>query len=207
MLLVTIPDAVGVELIIQRARGLNEDVRIVARAMHEEQLKHLGEMGITEVVQPEFEAGLEMVRQVLLQFKVVPAEIRQFTDAVRGEMYAPLAAQDQSSGSLQMLGDFHWAREALEVDWVDVPESSSLVGQSIGAAGIRRRTGGSIAGILRNGSIISNPGPDHVLQPGETLGILGTLEQRQATRKLLEEAGTLAKGLTAAKPAKENPMG
>ena len=207
LLLVTIPDAVGVELIIQRARGLNEDVRIVARAMHEEQLKHLGEMGITEVVQPEFEAGLEMVRQVLLQFEVVPAEIRQFTDAVRGEMYAPLAAKGQSSGSLQMLDDFHWAREALEVDWVDVPESSSLVGQSIGAVGIQRRTGGSIAGILRNGAVISNPGPDHVLQPGETLGILGTLEQRQATRKLLEEAGTLAKGLTAAKPAKENPMG
>ena len=207
LLLVTIPDVVGVELLIQRARDLNPDVRIVARAMHEAQLKHLGGMGITEVVQPEFEAGLEMVRQVLTQFEVMPAEIRRFSDAVRKEMYAPLATTDPSSGSLQMLSDFHWAREALEMDWVDVAASSNLVGQSIGEARIRRRTGGSIVGILRNDSVISNPGPEYVLQAGETLGILGTQEQRQAIRRLLEESVSLTAAQPVAETANESPTG
>ncbi|MDA1311869.1 MAG: cation:proton antiporter [Acidobacteria bacterium] len=206
LLLVTIPDVVGAELIINRARDLNPDLRIVARAMHQEQLQRLGGMGITEVVQPEFEAGLEMVRQVLIQFKVMPAEIRRFTDAVRMEMYAPLATSDRASGSLQMLSEFHWAQEALEMDWVDVEETSSLVGQSIGAVGIRKRTGGSIVGILRNDSVISNPGPEYVLRSGETLGILGTQEQRQAIRKLLEESESPAATQAAVKPANASPM-
>ncbi len=192
LLLVTIPDVVGVELVINRARSVNEDLRIVARAMHEEQLKHLGGMGITEVVQPEFEAGLEMVRQVLIQFQVMPAEIRRFADAVRKEMYAPLASAGQGSGCLQMLSDFHWARDALEMDWIDVPASSSVAGQSIGTLGIRRLTGGSVVGILRDNAVASNPGPDHVIQPGETLGILGTQEQRQAIRNLIEESQPVA---------------
>ena len=192
LLLVTIPDVAGVELIIKRGRDLNGALRIVARAMHEEQLKHLGNMGITEVVQPEFEAGLEMVRQVLIQFQVMPAEIRRFADSVRKEMYAPLTAAGRASGSLQMLSDFHWARDALEMDWIDVPASSSLVGQSIGALGIRRLTGGSVVGILKDNVVTSNPGPDHVIQAGETLGILGTKEQRQVIRKLLEQPVSVA---------------
>lgn len=187
LLLVTIPHVVGVELVINRARSVNEDLRIVARAMHEEQLKHLGGMGITEVVQPEFEAGLEMVRQVLIQFQVMPAEIRRFADAVRKEMYAPLEVGGKTSACLQMLSDFHWARDALEMDWVDVPASSSLVGQSIGDLAIRRRTGGSIVGILKDNAVTSNPGPDHVIQTGETLGVLGTQKQREAIRKLIEQ--------------------
>lgn len=192
LLLVTIPDVVGVELVINRARGMNEDLRIVARAMHEEQLKRLGGMGITEVVQPEFEAGLEMVRQVLIHFQVMPAEIRRFADAVRQEMYAPLAAAGQGSGSLQMLSNFHWARDALEMDWIDVHASSSVVGQSIGDLAIRRLTGGSVVGILRDSVVTSNPGPDHIIQSGETLGILGTQEQRQAIRELLEKSQPVA---------------
>ena len=45
LLLATIPDVTGVELLITRARDLHGALRIVARAMHEEQLKHLGSMG------------------------------------------------------------------------------------------------------------------------------------------------------------------
>lgn len=42
-------------------------------------------------VQPEFEAGLEMMRQVLLYSGVSDQEIERLSDSVRHEYYRPLA--------------------------------------------------------------------------------------------------------------------
>jgi CPA2 family monovalent cation:H+ antiporter-2 len=46
--------------------------------------------GVYEVVQPEFEAGLEITRQALLHLNIPAAEIQRFTDGIRQELYAPL---------------------------------------------------------------------------------------------------------------------
>ncbi len=55
-----------------------------------EQLEALRQLGVYEAVQPEFEAGLEIVHQALAHLNVPSVEIEQLTDAVRRELYAPL---------------------------------------------------------------------------------------------------------------------
>src|SRR6266536_2326844 len=90
LLLVSVPAAVDVELIVARARELNPELHIVARAARLTQLETLRALGVYELVQPEFEAGLEMVRQALMHFNVPALEIQRFTDAVRRECYQPL---------------------------------------------------------------------------------------------------------------------
>jgi monovalent cation:H+ antiporter-2, CPA2 family len=70
-----VPDAGATELIVRRARQQNPRVDIVARARDEEQVERLRELGAREVVQPEFEAGVEVIRHALLSFGVSGPEL------------------------------------------------------------------------------------------------------------------------------------
>ncbi|MFN8442875.1 MAG: cation:proton antiporter [Caldilineaceae bacterium] len=90
LLMITTPVINTTQRIVQQVRQINPTLHIVARAEGIEQLKQLHEQGVYEVVQPEFEAGLEMARQALLHLQIPTAEIQQFTDKVRNELYQPL---------------------------------------------------------------------------------------------------------------------
>jgi hypothetical protein len=70
-----------------------------------------------------------------------------------------------------------------------LPPDAPCAGQSIAASGIRQRTGASIAALLRDGALVSNPGPDEVLQADQSIAILGTLEQRRAFRAWAQTTG------------------
>src|SRR5919197_476042 len=70
-----VPDAGATELIVRRARQQNPRVDIVARARDEEQVERLRELGAREVVQPEFEAGVEVIRHALQSFGVSGPEL------------------------------------------------------------------------------------------------------------------------------------
>jgi len=59
------------------ARHLNPDSHIVARAEGKEVMQALHDKSVHEVVQPEFEASLEMMCQVLLHFDILPSEIQK----------------------------------------------------------------------------------------------------------------------------------
>jgi monovalent cation:H+ antiporter-2, CPA2 family len=90
LLLITTPSIVIAQSIVQRVRRLNPQLHIVARAEGIEQMQQLHKLGVYEVVQPHFEAGLEITRQALLHLNMPAREIEEFTDAVRRDLYAPL---------------------------------------------------------------------------------------------------------------------
>lgn len=90
LLLTTVPTVVITQVIVDQVRRLNPQLHIVARAEGVEQMKTLHDLGVYEVVQPEFEAALEITRQALLHLNISASEIQRFTDAVRQELYAPL---------------------------------------------------------------------------------------------------------------------
>jgi CPA2 family monovalent cation:H+ antiporter-2 len=62
---VTTPDLLTTEAVIQHARELNPAIHVIVRAPAAGDVSKLSAEGANEVVQPEFEAGLEFVRQVL----------------------------------------------------------------------------------------------------------------------------------------------
>jgi CPA2 family monovalent cation:H+ antiporter-2 len=182
LLLVTVPAAIDVELIVHRARQLDPELHIVARAARLAQVEALRGSGIYEVVQPEFEAGLEMVRQTLLHFDMPATEIQRLTDTVRRERYQPFHTLHTDA---QVLTRLRQAAHGLEIEWVIIPEDAPLAGRAIGEIGIRERTGATIVTVLRGAETIYNPGPDLVVQAGDLVAIMGTLVQRDALRALL----------------------
>jgi CPA2 family monovalent cation:H+ antiporter-2 len=90
LLLVAVSAAIDVEQIARQALHSNPDLHIVARAARRAQIDVLRALGVHEVVQPEFEAGLEMVRQALLHFDIPATEIERLSDTIRTEIYQPL---------------------------------------------------------------------------------------------------------------------
>jgi monovalent cation:H+ antiporter-2, CPA2 family len=90
LLLVTIPSTVVAQSIIGQVREQNEEVDIVARASGIQDIEVFRELGILEVVQPEFEAGMEITRQALLHLSVDPTSIQCYEDTTRREFYDPL---------------------------------------------------------------------------------------------------------------------
>jgi CPA2 family monovalent cation:H+ antiporter-2 len=87
MLVITLPDLPSTEQIVRIARGINPRVRIVARTADPRAIAHLKQAGADEVVQPEFEAGLEMVRQALRNYGVSSLETQAITGGRRQEHY------------------------------------------------------------------------------------------------------------------------
>jgi CPA2 family monovalent cation:H+ antiporter-2 len=187
LVLLTLPDEVGASLVVHHIRKLNPQVHIVARAVHLEQVNELRNLGVYEAVQPEFEAGLEMMRQVLVHYKISTPDIHRFSDAVRSEMYAPLCFVEGAGKSMEILHDIRWAKEALEIEWLTIPASGIAVGQTIGSLEVRRRTGASIVAVLRGEDLIINPGANHTFTAGERLAILGRGEQREALCTIIEQ--------------------
>jgi len=182
LLLVTVPAAFDVELVVSRARQLNKDLHIVARAVHMSQMEHLHELGAHELVQPESESALQIVRQALLHFDMPVLEIERFTDAVRKELYKPLYRLETDAALLQRLQK---ATRSLEIEWITLSGQSPLVGKSAARAGIRQHTGASIVTVLRGEDTYSNPDPEMVFEPGDLIAVLGTVAQRARFREIL----------------------
>jgi CPA2 family monovalent cation:H+ antiporter-2 len=191
LLLVTVPEAIGVQLIAERVHALSPDLHIVARAAGTEQLRALKHIGIHEVVQPELEAGLEMVRQVLVHYRIPPADIQRFSDAVHQELYAPLYGDDRAepaSGprNTQLLYQLRQASRVLAIEWVRLTPDSPLIGQTLSEAAIRQRTGVSVVAVIRDNTVEPNPTADYCFATDDMLAVLGTDEQMEAFRELVE---------------------
>lgn len=176
LVLVTVPIVSVTEAIVDAVRRLNPAVRTVVRAEGIEQLRDLHAHGVTDVVQPELEAGLEMIRQALLHLDVGATEVHRVTTALRAEMYEPLFGDNSQYERLVQLGG---ASQLFDFSWLEVQPGSALDGRTLAALELRRRTGVSVVGIMRGGVLQPNPGPDDVMQAGDLLAIVGRPEQRR----------------------------
>ncbi len=91
---VTAPDLVAAQSAIRHARRLNPSIHVIARATVSGEVGTLGEVGADEVVQPEFEAGLEFVRKVLRWHGVASRESALILDHRRAAFYRPDGPRD-----------------------------------------------------------------------------------------------------------------
>ena len=86
LVLVTLPGMVDVRAVVSRVRPLCPNASIVVRATDRETVPEFADLGVAEVVIPEFEAGLEMTRQALSFLQVPASRIHQYTELLREEV-------------------------------------------------------------------------------------------------------------------------
>lgn len=180
-LIVAGPDEESSELIIKATREIAPELPIIARATTEEGINHLAALGAEDVIHPELEGGLELVRHTLLKLGFPVQEIIRYMDAVRRDHYdTQVNTQDEH----RLLHDLIHASQHLEVSWLTLDSENLLVNQTLEKANLRARTGASVVAIMRHGKLIANPKSQTAFEANDRIGFIGDSEQIKAVEKL-----------------------
>jgi CPA2 family monovalent cation:H+ antiporter-2 len=172
------------ELIVAAARQISPQLPIIARATTEAGILQLAKLGAGDVIHPELEGGLEIVRHTLLKLNFPVHEIMRYMDAVRHDHYD---MQVNSEEEHRLLHDLINASQNLEVTWLTLDSENLLIGKTIVEANLRVRTGASVVTILRNKQIIANPKSSTRFEANDRIGFIGDKEQIEDVEKLLLE--------------------
>jgi CPA2 family monovalent cation:H+ antiporter-2 len=182
-LVVAGPDEDASALVVAAARDLAPKLPIIVRASTEDGTKRLMQLGAQDVIHPELEGGLEIVRHTLLQLGFPLREIYRYTDAVRHDHYDLQINTEEEHRLLHNLLD---AASSIEIKWFRLSEGNPLVGQTLVNTNLRAQTGSSIVAILRQGQLIANPKSITIFETGDRVGFIGDKEEIEAVEKLLK---------------------
>jgi voltage-gated potassium channel len=142
------------------ARSLNASARIVSKIVEDHAGAKMLKAGATAVVNPAMIGGRRMASEL------VRPEVNEFLD--------------------QMLRD---KTKNLRIEEAVVPEKSSFVGVSLKDSPIRRETKLLVIAVRdRDRTFVYNPDPDHLMEGGTTLIVMGDAESVAKLRKILEDS-------------------
>ncbi|GAB6192173.1 cation:proton antiporter domain-containing protein [Desulfocastanea catecholica] len=176
LLVITIPNIVVARSIISHAQKVRSGIRVIARISDPEFFNVFRELAVVDLVYPEFEAGLEMTRQVLLYLRIPVPEIQQYTENLRHQL---LSTATMSTNGYKTLGQMRAADQQFDLQWVELDADNPLLNVSIAEAEIRKATGVSVVGIIRNGTLQTNPDPSFRFQQHDLVAIIGSSQSRR----------------------------
>ena len=176
LLIITTPEIVITQTIVERARKVNSEIQVVARAPGVEFLEEFKKLNISEVVIPEFEAGLEMARKALVHLHIPAAKIQHYTESLRQDLFASLFNENEEDEILKQL---QWAEHQFDLQWMLIKPGSALVGKTIGESEIWTKTASSVVGIIRNDKLETSPDANFRFQANDRAAIIGTDSSRE----------------------------
>ncbi|HEX6208871.1 MAG TPA: cation:proton antiporter regulatory subunit [Actinomycetota bacterium] len=74
----------------------------------------------------------------------------------------------------EQLANLQQRVEGIAIDWLPIAEGTPFAGKSIGDTRARTLTGTSIVAIVRGEDAVPAPGPEHPIEAGDTLVVVGT---------------------------------
>lgn len=78
--------------------------------------------------------------------------------------------------------------EGTFLEWYSVDESSDVAGETLEGARIREQTGVSVVAIERDDGVVPAPGPETVIEAGDTLVVIGSRENIRRFEPLVSNA-------------------
>lgn len=178
LVIVALPEIDRARLAVAAARHLNPAVPILARAHSAREAGQLRRAGATEVIQPEAEAAVTLIRHALERLGFGKSQALAYLERLRDMREAEPAAEPAPS---TLPG-------VAEVVLPDGP----LAGQSLAAARVRERFGVTVLSVQRaDGSTLLNPSAETVLRPGDRLRVFGLPRQIAA---FMAAAAELSRG-------------
>lgn len=185
LLILTVPSATNARSVIESSKKMNSDIEIIARTSSREYFEMFKELGVSEVIFPEFEASLEMTRQSLIHFNVPAPEIQRCINTVRSELYADWFTKKSDYTKLYHLKN---AEDQFDIQWFRLHEASPISEKTLGQSEVRKKTGASVVGIVRKGSLVSNPETDFILMPDDLIAVIGDENQRKSFCEMTQDS-------------------
>ena len=186
---ITLPDPMATRLTLNRALSLAPDLDITVRAHVDEEINTLYQLGAQEVVQPEFEAALEMGAHLLLNLDDSAYIVQQLVNRYRSRRYRDILPERSE----------YWGADNLEADikglshhWYILEPENLLVGQSISQANLRHTTGATIMAIERDKEKHRYPPGRTVFEGGDRILVVGSPEEQAAFERLIRSNSHIA---------------
>ncbi len=184
-LVVTVPDEATAEVVVASARALAPKLPIVARAGTQNGVARLAELGAQDVIHPELEGGLEIVRHTLLRLGLPPLEVQKYTDVVRRDHYDTGIS---TLAEFRLLEQLMYAMHGIEIGWHEIGVTSPFAHQSVADAALRDQTGASVIAVIRGEQMIANPKSAFRFEPGDVIGFIGDTAEVLKARQFLDDA-------------------
>ncbi len=176
LVVITTSGSMGTVETIQSIRRRNKEVKILAWAAKEEDVSILKDHGIRHIVEPDFEASIEMARQALTKFGMPATSVHREIASMRRAMYSSIFEQFPEYEAMNGLQS---STNMIALEWVYVHHGNPAAEKKLADSRIRETLGVSVTAVQRNGELITNPGGDFVLHVGDYIGVMGTQEQNQ----------------------------
>ncbi|WP_088890141.1 cation:proton antiporter [Leptolyngbya ohadii] len=181
-LAIALPDPMSIRLTIKRSLELAPDLDIVVRATQDKDIELLYQLGAKEVVQPEFEASLELSSHLLTGLGIPLPIIQREVQQIRSSHYLDLRPERSPS---QVSHDLEVAARDMNSKWVTLPDGSPLAGMTLEETNLRRLTGVTLMAIRRkHGEEIDYPEPQTIIEEGDRLLVVGEPNELVALAEL-----------------------
>ncbi len=168
---IALPDPMSTRLCLKRALEISPDLDVVVRANKDKDIELLYQLGAHEVVQPEFEASLELSAHLMGESGISTLTIQREVQQIRNSHYLELRPDRPLA---EISRDLKAAANEMNSRWYALPQTSPLLGMTIEETDIRRLTGVSLVAIRRAGGIeIDYPDRQTTLEQGDRLLIVG----------------------------------
>lgn len=179
---IALPDPMSTRLCIKRALELTPDLDVVVRANQDKDIELLYQLGAREVVQPEFEASLELSSHLLTEMGIPLPVIQREVQQIRSSHYSELRAERPS---YQVSRELKEATQEMNSKWYPLPDTSPLLGMTLEETNLRRLTGVSLMAIQRSsGEEVDYPDVKTVLEKGDRLLVVGEPDEFAAFDEL-----------------------
>jgi CPA2 family monovalent cation:H+ antiporter-2 len=180
-IVLAVTDREAVRRSVRLARELHPEIEILVRTRTVQEIDALREAGADQVVAEEFESAIEVYSRVLALFHVPRNVVRAVTRTLRGEGYRMMRSETLPAGASEAILA---TLEAGTTDLYRVPDPSRGAASPGGPAGktlrdldLRRRTGASVIAVVRGEEPRTSPDPTLVLEPGDTLVLVGSHDE------------------------------
>lgn len=171
------------EVIAREARSLAPALRIVTRADSADGVEALVAAGVNDVVRPELEGGIELMRHTLLDLGYRPRQIQEYANDLRASGYEALsdgARRKRMRAAERMMASL----AEVDLHWVEVAWGSAVAASTLGALDLRACTGAQAVALRRGEDLELFLGADTVLCPGDHVALMGTDAQLEAAEAL-----------------------
>lgn len=166
---VALPDVFSNRQAVHNLLKINPSLVVLARAHSQWEKEILYQQGATEVVQPEMEAGLQMVRHIILHMNLPADAVDRYLETLYIKEYHDIMHKKVQDSM---------RAPALKVREYAIGERMPLAGTSLLNSGIRESTGCNVVTIKKaNGEVLLNPSSDEVLEAGDLVIVMGTSSQ------------------------------
>lgn len=181
---ITLPDPMATRLTLNRALYLAPDLNITVRAHRDDEIETLYQLGAQEVVQPEFEAALEMGAHILLNLNDPAYLVQQVVNRYRSRRYRDIVPKRAEYWGISNLEQ---SVEGLAHHWYVLEAKNPLVGQTITQANLRYQVGVAVMALERDKQMIRYPVGSLMFTEGDRLLVVGSPEEQIAFEELIRE--------------------